>query len=244
MPHMFSPYQEISAALWSSTLISPFMMVMDLSIHRSHVYSEKRLTPFLQTLRSLYYKKIPFLKSFSTIHSVYFLTFTTANLTEYYCKKNNIPSTIPIISFTTLVNCSMMTYKDRVYAQLHGASQPVLPWKSRFLSTSGALFTVYGQFVQRKPFEEYLLNEWDMNSRVASFLSSVTISMGAQIFSTPLHLCSMDIHRYPEKLWKERWDTVRQIYFTVCAGRILRILPAFGAGGYLNEQWKCNSILK
>lgn len=236
--------QEISAALWSSTLISPFMMVMDLSIHRSHIHSEKGITPFLQTLRSLYHHNIPLFKSFSTIHSVYFLTFSTANLTEYYCKQKDVPSTLPIVTLTTLVNCSMMAYKDRVYAQLHGVPHPTLPWRSRALSVGGALFTVYGQFVQRKPLEKYLTHEWNINTKVASFLSSITVSMGAQVLSTPLHLCSMDIHRYPERPWRDRWNTIRQVYGTVCVGRMLRILPAFGAGGYLNEQWKCNPILK
>ena len=235
------PIQEISAALWSSTLISPCMMLIDLTLHRRHQTNESIYHSLQHTIHALSTHQLPRRPIYWSIHRVYFLTFATANVTEW-C---GIPQ-LPSMALTTLINVTTMANKDRYYVSLWGDVPPRLPWSSRLLSATGALFTVYGQFVQRKPIEQELIR-FGMSPSVATFVSSATASMAAQFLSTPLHLLSMDFYRYPSRTLWERIRPLSQAYTAVCAGRMLRVLPAFGGGGYLNEQgkrWKFQDLNK
>lgn len=232
------PIQEISAALWSSSLISPCMTIIDLTLHRRHQSSEPLSTSFRRTLQALRTQQIPSIPAYSAMNRVYFFTFATANVTELY----HVPSSIAM-GLTTAVNVITMAQKDRIYSslwQISSTTLPVcttLPLPSRLLSTTGAMLTVYAQFHHRKSWEQELIR-LGMNPSMATFVSSATISMAAQLFSTPFHLLSMDLYRYPERTWRQRLYSLTPAYTAVCAGRMLRVLPAFGGGGYLNEQGK------
>jgi len=232
------PIQEISAALLSSTLISPCMMLIDLSIHRSHQHAEKGIMSCIQTTRELRHGRIPFWKSYMVMNTVYFLTFGTANVAEYYHM-----APLSMMGLTTAVNVSAMAYKDRYYASLWRSTNmhTYLPWKSRILSTIGALGTIYAQFIQRKPLEKRMIDA-GISPSAATLLSSIAVSTSAQIISTPFHILSMDFYRFPIQTSWERLIRIRAMYITVCTGRMLRVLPAFGGGGYLNERWKCQKI--
>lgn len=227
------PIQEISAALWSSSLISPCMLFIDMILHRRHQSSESISSSFRNTLHALRTRQIPLVPTYWAMNRVYFYTFATANVTEFY----HVPSFLAI-GLTTAVNVATMAEKDRVYSSLC-ASLPAssLPASSRFLSLTGAMFTVYAQIIQRKPVEDELLR-LGMSPNLSVFLSSAAVSMAAQLFSTPFHLLSMDLYRYPTRTWRERFYPLFGAYPAVCAGRMLRVLPAFGGGGYLNEQGK------
>jgi hypothetical protein len=172
------------------------------------------------------------------MNQVYFSTFGTANLMEYYSKQYSIPSHIPSIFATSTVNIIGMAYKDREYSHYFGITRQSLPWKSLLLSAMGAYITVYGQFVKRKEVEEKCLLYFP--SSVSLFLSSVIVSMGAQLFSTPFHILSMDLYQSPTRQISERIYKIKTMYSSICVGRMIRIFPTFGCGGYLNEKWKRN----
>lgn len=244
------PIQEISAALLSSTLISPCMAVIDLTLHRRHQSSDSLMTSLRHTFSALRTSQISLSCAYWPMKHVYFFTFATANLTESY----GVP-TLPAMGLTTLVNVLTMARKDRYYAALWNktvSSSPSaapalpLPLLSRVLSTTGALFTVYAQFVQRHSWEQEMIR-LGMNPTLATFFSSATISMAAQLISTPLHLLAMDLSLYPERTIRQRLVPLLCAYPAVCAGRMLRVLPAFGGGGYVNEQgkrWKFEGMNK
>jgi hypothetical protein len=221
------------------------MAFMDLTLHRRHQFSEPITSSLRHTLHMLRSRQIPLFQTYWAVNRVYFYTFATANMTESY----GVPSLLAM-GLTTGVNVFTMTQKDRIYSSLwgslfpSGSSGPSLPL-SRFLSTTGAMITVYAQFNQRKPLEEELIR-LGVHPSLSIFLSSATVSMAAQLLSTPLHLLSMDLYRFPERTWRERFPLVHA-YPAVCIGRMLRILPAFGGGGYLNEQgkrWKFEGLNK
>lgn len=215
---------ELSAALWSSALISPIMMIIDLSLHRRHQFPEPALR---HVLRSLATRQIPLLRPYAIMTSVYFFTFATANLTE---------GTVIQLPMTTAVNVAAMTYKDRVYSALWSpVALPPLPLVSRLLSAAGALCTVYAQFHQR-PRVEHELTQRGLSPSMALPLASLFVSTAAQLVSTPLHLLSMDLYRYPTNT--HRFRRIVRAYPAVTLGRMFRIVPAFGAGGVLNEQWR------
>jgi len=212
------------------------MVVIDLTLHRRHQSSESISTSLRHTLHALRFRHIPLIPSYYAMNRVYFFTFATANLTEAY----SIP-TLGAMTLTTAVNITTMAQKDRILASMwRSSSTPTLqtlPLTSRALSTMGAMVTVYAQFVQRKPWEQEIVR-LGMNPSLATFVSSASISMAAQLVSTPFHLLSMDLYRYPERTWHQRLLSLTPAYPPVCIGRMLRVLPAFGGGGYLNEQGK------
>lgn len=223
---------------------------MDLTLHRRHQSSEPITTSLRHTFHALRSHQIPLAPTYWAMNRVYFLTFATANLTESY----GVPSLLAM-SLTTAVNVVTMAQKDRVYSTLwkwstshpsESLSPSSLPICSRFLSTTGAMLTVYAQFNQRKPLEEKL-TRLGVHPSLSLFLSSAIVSMAAQLFSTPLHLLSMDLYRYPNRTARERYLPLLRAYPAVCLGRMLRVLPAFGGGGYLNEQgkqWKFGGLNK
>ena len=243
--------QEISAALLSSTLISPCMAVIDLTLHHRHSSSESLVASLRHTLSALRARQLSFSRAYWPMKHVYFLTFATANVTESY----GVP-TLPAMGLTTLVNVLAMARKDRCYAALWNntvspalpalPALPPLPLLSRVLSTTGALFTVYAQFVQRSSWEQEMVR-LGMNPTLATFFSSATVSMAAQLISTPLHLLAMDLYLHPRRTIRQRLVPLLCAYPAVCMGRMLRVLPAFGGGGYVNEQgkrWKFEGMNK
>jgi hypothetical protein len=157
---------------------------------------------------------------------------------EYYSKKYLIQSQVPTIFATSTVNILLMAYKDREYTRYFGITRQPLPWKSLLLSAMGAYMTVYAQFVKRGEIEKKCLLYFP--SSVSLFLSSVIVSMGAQLFSTPFHILSMDLYQSPTRHFSERMYKIKSMYLTICVGRMMRIFPTFGCGGYLNEKWKRN----
>ncbi len=232
------PLKEITAALWSSSLISPLMLTIDMSIVRSHIKQEKLKTSFLNVIHGLRSNKPSFGRPYYVMNQVYFSTFGTANVVEYYSKCYSIESRIPTILLTSTVNILFMTYKDREYTRYFGIKRQPMPGKSLLLSAIGAYITVYAQFVKREEVEQKYITH--VSPSVRLFLSSIIVSTLAQLFSTPFHILSMDIYQSPSRPFSERIHKIKSLYTTICLGRMLRIIPAFGCGGYLNEMWKRN----
>jgi hypothetical protein len=230
------PLKQISAALWSSSLISPLMLTLDMSIIRSHIKTEKIANSFLHVVHGLRSGTLSFWRPYRIMNQVYFSTFGTANLMEYYSKRYSIKSQVPTVLATSTVNIILMSYKDREYSHYFGIMRPSMSWKSRMLSAIGAYITVYGQFVKKEEVEKKCLLYFSPS--VSMFLSSIIVSMGAQLFSTPFHILSMDLYQSPTRSFSERIQKMKSLYGSICLGRMLRIFPAFGCGGYLNEKWK------
>ena len=66
-------------------------------------------------------------------------------------------------------------------------------------------------------------------------IASFGVPMFAQLFSTPLHILAMDIFDNPVSNFKNRMAAISKGYASVCSGRMLRIIPAFGVGGFIND---------
>jgi hypothetical protein len=230
------PIHEISSALLSSSIISPFMLTIDMSIIRSHLKTEKGITSFLNVLNDLRSRSLPFWRPYRIMNQVYFSTFGTANVMEYYSKRYSIESQIPTILMTSTVNIGMMSYKDREYSHYFGIKRPIMPWTSKVLTASGAFITVYAQFTKKQEVDKYLSTY--LSPSASLFWSSILVSMSAQLFSTPLHIIGIDIYQSPHNTFLERLEKIKSLYTTICIGRMMRIIPAFGVGGYLNEKWK------
>jgi hypothetical protein len=232
--------QDLLSAILSSFIISPIMTLIDISIIRSHILKTSFMTSTKNTIIDLYKHSIPMGRPLFLMNGVYSLTFGTANTVDYFCKKTNIPSDFPIISCTSAVNIGMMSYKDKEYSNLFGMTRKNLPLCSYGLFSLGAMMTIYGNFGCKKYVTDYL--DKYISKDISSLTGSLVVSMGAQTVSTPFHILGMDYYQYPERGWKHRWENIRNLYGSVCAGRMIRTIPAFGIGGFLNDKWKRTEI--
>lgn len=229
-------FQDLLSAILSSLVISPIMTLIDISIIRSQLLKTTFITSTKNTIRDLYKNIIPMGRPLFLMNGVYSLTFGTANTVDYFCRKTNIPSDFPIISCTSAVNIGMMSYKDKEYSNLFGMARKNLPFLSYSLFSFGAMCTIYGNFGCKK----YLTDKLDkyMSNDLSNLTSSLMVSMAAQTISTPFHILGMDYYQNPRNKMKDRLENIRKLYGSVCTGRIIRTIPAFGIGGFLNDKWK------
>ena len=108
------PIHEISSAFVSSAIISPFMTYIDLSLIHSQYYKENIFSSLNKVIYNFNRTKI--LKPLFIMNNVYFSTYISANLTEYYCKNNNYDYKIPTLVLTSFVNIFAISIKDKQFS--------------------------------------------------------------------------------------------------------------------------------
>lgn len=234
------PIYEIGSALLCSSLISPIMTIIDTSIIRSQFEKINIHKSFEETIKNYTTGKIRCYKPLRIMNSVYFSTYASANLTELYCKNNNIDSRIPIFLTTSLVNIIGITYKDRAYVKMFENKICKFPYRSYLLFGIRDSITIGSTFVIKKDLVKKLHNDYGISYNIADFVSSFTIPIIAQIFSTPLHILSLDYYQRPNEKISNRLEHIYKLYPSVCTGRMLRIIPAFCFGSYLNDVLRSN----
>ena len=57
-----------------------------------------------------------------------------------------------------------------------------------------------------------------------------------QIFVVPIHLLALGLYNHKEKTMSEHFVSIRQMYFSTVALRMMRFLPAYGIGGIFNIE--------
>lgn len=53
--------------------------------------------------------------------------------------------------------------------------------------------------------------------------------------NAPFHMLALDLCARPGAAWASRAATVARSYTSIASGRALRIIPAYGIGGFLND---------
>lgn len=218
-----------SAAV-SSLIISPFVTIIDLSILRSQMYHEDFKTSFRNNI--LYYtKNKAFLKPNTAMFGVYFSTYATANLSEKYLQND-----FSILLCTSVVNLYAINMKDTYYSRLFNKTKISYPLISNSLFYVRDLITISANFVLKKDivnnFEKYTTHN------KAELLSSFLVPSLAQVISTPIHIYAIDKFIQKESTLKNRITNIKTNYKNVLYGRILRTIPAFCIGGFINDMLK------
>lgn len=218
-----------SAAV-SSLIISPFVTIIDLSILRSQMYHEDIKTAFRNNI--LYYtKNKAFLNPNVAMFGVYFSTYATANLSEKYLKND-----FSILVCTSVVNLYAINLKDTYYSKLFNKTKISYPLISNSLFYLRDLITISANFVLKKDivinFEKYTTHN------KAELLASFLVPSLAQIISTPIHIYAIDKFIQKESTLKNRITNIKTNYKNVLYGRILRTIPAFCIGGFINDMLK------
>jgi len=230
----------ILAGLISSSIISPFMTLIDLSIIKSQIENIKLHKSTLITFKKFLNSKhslCKFIKLNNIMFDVYSATYITYNLTK---QTNNEFLTLAL---TTFVNSVSIIYKDIKFNKfINIKKSPLLKSKSLipyFLFGLRDMITVYSCFNSNKFLidnlsnNNYLLNK---NKNLNEFIISLGTPAFAQIFSTPIHILAFDILNCKDAMLSQRLKSIKINYKNILTGRIIRVIPAFGIGSYLNSR--------
>jgi hypothetical protein len=182
---------------------------------------------------------------------VYSATYCTANSIEYYCRNTQHDYKIPVFIGTSAVNILCIGIKDVLYPKFifshfdafHlGKTRAAIPTNPTFPVLSKALFsirdatTIVSNFVFKKYVVEALETKSHLSFRDAEIVSSFAIPAISQIVSTPFHMLAFDVFQTPQCTAIERVRRIRAGYSNVLMGRMLRTIPAFGLGGFMNDM--------
>jgi hypothetical protein len=127
--------------------------------------------------------------------------------------------------------------------------------------------TIFSAFLFKYQFADYLIYNsnsnnnnqsypliqwsfpWQWTQQSAELFSSFLLPITAQLISTPFHILGMDIYNtnisgftthttHIHNIWQRRWQQIMKNYSHVCLSRILRIIPAFCIGSFVNDSLK------
>ena len=231
------PLYEIFTAFVSSSTVTPIMTIIDTAVIKSQISNKSFLETIKNSMNEYKNGNLPFRYPATVMFGVYYSTYATANLTEYYCKCNNINYKIPTIITTSIVNICAIAYKDKEYAKLFTSCN-----KKQFPKLSFLLFgirdtiTISSSFVWKKDAINYMEKSLSMEHKKADFLASLFVPVIAQTISTPIHILSLDLYCRPNESINNRITNIIYKYPSICTGRMLRVIPAFGVGGFINDM--------
>lgn len=228
------PVYELTAALISSATVSPIMTIIDTSIIKSQFQKVGLVQACTDTIKDYTNGTIKFKRPLGIMTMVYGSTYATANLTELMCHKIGIDYRIPTLVATSIANVSSIAYKDREYAKIFNQTRMQFPKLSYGLFALRDSITIGASFILKKDAITYL--EKYMSHNIADLVASFAVPMAAQVISTPIHILSIDLFQRPNDSVKQRLDHITKLYPSVCSGRIIRIIPAFAIGGFINDM--------
>lgn len=210
------------------------MTLIDISIIKSQLNKINFKQSLIETTNDYSNKKIKFHRPFGIMLFVYSSTYSTANIVELYCKNNQIDYKIPTLICTSIVNISAIGYKDKEYSKIFNNKYNVFPKKSFGLFAIRDMLTISSSFIYKKDLIHILDKYMPHNS--ADFFASLTLPIFAQIISTPIHILAIDLYQRPNVQINERLVNIKNNYSNVCAGRVIRVIPAFCLGGFINDM--------
>jgi len=241
-----SLFNNITSALITSSCISPIMTFIDISIIQSQMKHISFKKSFILTQRNIFNRKIPFFKPLTIMNFVYSSTYITANCSNYLVNNNYIDKEIYnqkyfVLFSTSLVNIASIAYKDIQYSKLFHPQNIQIKTKISHINSYSLfsirdLMTISSAFIFKQDLNNYLENKYQISHNKADFISSMTLPIIAQCFSTPIHILSIDYLQKPQMTFKQRLIHIKNIYWSVCFGRMFRVIPAFCIGGFINDM--------
>jgi hypothetical protein len=227
------PFYELFCGLTTSLVVSPIMTFIDTSIIKSQLKNQPFSTTFNEIIRDYANKKLNLQKPFLTMYFVYGATYSTANISDYYCEKHEFNKNISLLA-TSIVNISSIIYKDKEYTKIFNTEHKVFPKISYALFAFRDTLTIFSTFTVKKDFI-HILDKY-MPHNTADFIASFSLPVVCQFISTPIHILAIDIYNKPTSSITERCNTILYQYKSICLGRIIRVIPAFCIGGFVNDM--------
>jgi hypothetical protein len=139
------PLYELFCGLTTSLIISPVMTLIDTSIIKSQIKNQKFTTTVSEIMRDYTNKTLNLRRPFFTMYFVYGATYSTANLTDYYCEKHGLNKNLSLL-ITSLVNVSSIVYKDKEYTKIFNTKRIIFPKISYGLFAIRDTLTIFFDF--------------------------------------------------------------------------------------------------
>lgn len=234
------PYYELFCGVTSSLLVAPIMTIIDTAVIKTQIHSLNLKQAFSESIQDYATRKIKIGKPFGIMFLVYGSTYSTANLTEYTCKVMNVDSKLPTLFLTSAVNIASISYKDKEYTKLFNQQKRNFPKASYGLFALRDCMTIASSFTFKKDAMDILQHYVPHN--FADLVASLVLPMSIQLLSTPLHILAIDLYQRPKETIKNRFHHIQSMYSSVCGGRILRVIPAFCLGGFVNDMLRNRSF--
>ena len=228
------PLHELFAGITTSFIISPIMSIIDISIIKSQLHKENIGKSLSQNITYYSKNKYKFIRPLFVMNIVYSSTYCTANLTEHYCKKNNIDYKLPTLFLTSFVNIVSISYKDMYYSKLLNKNITKFHIGSNLLLGLRDVITINACFIWKKDLINYL-DRYMMHNK-SEILASFILPSSIQFISTPIHILAIDINENPKSNIIDRVKNIKYCYKSVLFGRIFRAIPAFCIGSFINDM--------
>jgi len=170
------------------------------------------------------------------VNTVYGSTYIARNATESTCHHMGIDSGMPIFIMSSLVNCPLSIWKDKVIAKMYNQSAAKLP-----MSTYGCFITrdsiVVGvSFVGPRYLSPVLKSNFDCSQFVADTAAQLLCPGLSQLIATPLHLVGLDLYNRPTATLGEHISFAIRTARGPILTRMLRQVYVFGFGSVLNKE--------
>lgn len=227
---------EVCSGIASGLVVSPAMTVLDMAIIKSQIHIKPLHKSMAEIVRSAYKLPLSFAQPLSVMIGVYSATYTIANCTKSYCSRNGIDYKTPTVVATSIVNVAALAYKDAFYSKVLGNKVLKIPRMSYLLFAVRDGMTITSSFVLKYDVMDTIQKLYGVSHTTADIVVSFAVPMTMQLFSTPIHIYAIDVYSRPNETIVSRLSHVRKHFTHVCFGRMLRIVPAFGVGGVINDM--------
>ena len=225
---------ELFAGITTSFIISPIMSIIDISIIKSQMSKENIGKSISDQIMYYSNNKHKFIKPLSVMSVVYSSTYCTANISELYCKKKNIDYKLPTLLSTSLVNIISISYKDMIYSKILNSQMKSFPMQCNLLFALRDALTINSCFIWKKDVIN-CLDRHMMNNK-SDILASIFLPCCVQSISTPLHILAIDMYEKPKSSIADRLNNIKRCYKSILCGRMMRTIPAFGIGSFMNDM--------
>jgi hypothetical protein len=241
-PHTSLTLGGAAGAAMATASVAPIVTVIDLSIVRAQM--DPRVGglrgALRHTARDLWAGRLAWGRPLQLMTFVYGGTYLVANEVQVACTLQGIDYFAPTAAAASAFNIAAIAWKDYWFYAMFtpGGAPKALPLPSYGLMALRDGLTITSSFVFKAQLQEHLERAHGMAHRTADLAASLTVPLAVQFLSTPLHVLAMDLAKRPGASAASRLAAVASGYTSVLAGRLLRIMPAFGLGSYINDVVK------
>lgn len=252
-----------SAALVSTIFVSPIMVVIDryllliqvrfsIADQQNRAVVEKAtgtstiVTSMRTTLRSIACHPLQFLTSrpLRAMLMLYSATYLTANICDTLQSQRDDLSASTTTSSTTKLaavttaNVGFALYKDASFARTFGTTPtrafPAISYLPLLIRDGITLFGTFNVPAMIAPGMPEQIDQHMSRLSVAQLIAPAA----SQFLATPLHVLGLDLYERKVSL-RERLSLIRKAWISISTTRALRIIPAYGIGGVLNNNVRC-----
>lgn len=181
---------------------------------------------------------------------LYSATYMTANICDTLSsERDELPVTTTTTSSTTkfcsvtAVNLVLSLYKDASFARTFGTKStktfPVVTYAPLLVRDGITLFASFSLPAILAP---------NLSDRIERHVSRISVAQllapaASQFLATPLHVLGLDLYERKAGL-RERMRMIRKTWISISMMRALRVVPAYGVGGVLNNDLRAYLMRK